>query len=43
VVRDGVEQAFGQPQLGYRPETGSIGVILPHARVGLFPGREKRR
>jgi hypothetical protein len=38
-VRDGVEQALAQQQLGYRPETGSIGVILPQARVGFFPGR----
>lgn len=38
-VRDGVEQAFAQQQLGYRPETGSIGVILPQARVSFFPGR----
>lgn len=38
-VRDGVEQAFAQQQLGYRPETRSIGVILPQARVGFFPGR----
>lgn len=39
-VRDGVEQAFGQQQLGYRPKTGSIGVILPQARVSFFPGRD---
>lgn len=38
-VREGVERALGQQQLGYRPETGSIGVILPEARFAFFPGR----
>ena len=38
-VRARVEPALGQQQLGYRPDTGSIGVILPQARVGFFPGR----
>lgn len=38
-VRDGAELALGQQQLGYCPETGSIGVILPQTRVALFPGR----
>ena len=38
-VKDGVDLAFCQQQLGYRPETRSIGVILPQARVGLFSGR----
>jgi hypothetical protein len=37
-ARDGVELALAQQQLGYRPETRSIGVILPQARVALFPG-----
>ena len=38
-VRDSVDLAFAQQQLGYRLETGAIGVILPHARRGFFPER----
>ncbi len=37
-TRDGIEQTLNRQQLGYRPETGSIGVILPQARVGFLPG-----
>lgn len=39
LVKNEVELAFDQQQLGYRPETGTIGVILPQDRVGFFPGR----
>nr|MBA3573157.1 hypothetical protein [Pyrinomonadaceae bacterium] len=42
-TRNEVELAFGHLQLGYRPETGSIGVILPQVRVGLFSGHGPAR
>lgn len=38
-VRNEIELALSQQQLGYRRETKSIGVILPQVRVGLIPGQ----
>ena len=36
-VRRGIEGALKQQQLGYRADTGIIGVILPQVRVDIFP------
>jgi hypothetical protein len=35
-LRQGAGTALRQQQLGYRPKTRSIGVVLPQARLGLF-------
>lgn len=38
-IRPQIEMTLNQQQLGYRPQTKSIGAILPQARVDLVPGR----
>lgn len=39
-IRGGVAQMLNEQQLGYRPKTKTIGVILPQARVDLIPARK---
>ena len=36
-IRGGVAQMLNEQQLGYRPKTKAIGVILPQARVDFIP------